>query len=95
MNISWQFDDPKTSPEAAILFRNENLPWYKEDKGNVTRVTLETLKNLPIEKLDSAINKGLDVEQITRVTGYFSKISGWNPGKRAELKDRYKPKYGI
>ncbi len=31
-----------------------------------------------------------DVDFITRVTGYFSRVSGWNAGKRAELRDRYK-----
>jgi ribonucleoside-triphosphate reductase len=30
------------------------------------------------------------VEGITRVTGYFSKISGWNKGKIGELRDRYR-----
>lgn len=30
------------------------------------------------------------IEGITRVTGFFSKISGWNKGKIAELKDRMK-----
>ena len=29
-----------------------------------------------------------DVDGITRVTGYFSLTSGWNAGKRAELRDR-------
>jgi anaerobic ribonucleoside-triphosphate reductase len=32
----------------------------------------------------------MDVDGITRVTGYFSKVSGWNDGKRAELADRYR-----
>jgi len=31
-----------------------------------------------------------DVDHITRVTGYFSRVSGWNKGKKAELTDRYK-----
>jgi ribonucleoside-triphosphate reductase len=31
-----------------------------------------------------------NVEGITRITGYFSKISGWNKGKIAELRDRYR-----
>lgn len=31
-----------------------------------------------------------NVDYITRVTGYFSRVSGWNKGKRAELFDRYK-----
>jgi len=30
------------------------------------------------------------VEGITRITGYFSKISGWNKGKLSELGERYK-----
>ncbi|MGO8822554.1 MAG: anaerobic ribonucleoside-triphosphate reductase [Desulfomonilaceae bacterium] len=32
------------------------------------------------------------VEQITRITGYFTKVSSWNKGKRGELKDRYRNK---
>lgn len=31
-----------------------------------------------------------NVSGITRVTGYFSVIQGWNIGKQAELKDRYR-----
>ncbi len=31
-----------------------------------------------------------EVECMTRITGYFSKISGWNKGKLGELADRYK-----
>jgi ribonucleoside-triphosphate reductase len=31
-----------------------------------------------------------DVEGIARITQYFSKVSGWNKGKLAELRDRYR-----
>jgi ribonucleoside-triphosphate reductase (formate) len=31
-----------------------------------------------------------NVDQITRVTGFFSKVSMWNKGKIAELRDREK-----
>lgn len=31
-----------------------------------------------------------NIDGITRITGYFSKISGWNKGKLGELKDRYR-----
>ena len=34
--------------------------------------------------------KSDQVEQITRITGYFTKVSSWNKGKRGELKDRYR-----
>ncbi len=30
------------------------------------------------------------VEQITRITGYFTKVSSWNKGKLGELHDRYR-----
>jgi ribonucleoside-triphosphate reductase len=30
------------------------------------------------------------VEGITRITGYFTKVSGWNKGKLGELRDRYR-----
>ncbi len=32
--------------------------------------------------------KSTEVEQITRITGYFTKLSSWNKGKIGELKDR-------
>jgi anaerobic ribonucleoside-triphosphate reductase len=32
----------------------------------------------------------LDVDAVTRVTGYFSKVSNWNIGKKAELRERYR-----
>lgn len=35
------------------------------------------------------------VDFITRVTGYFSKVSGWNKGKQAELVDRYKKAFDV
>jgi ribonucleoside-triphosphate reductase len=31
-----------------------------------------------------------NVEGITRITGYFTKVSSWNKGKLGELRDRYK-----
>jgi len=83
-NIEWGEEETG----QALLFRNENLPWYQEDKNRATRVTIEKLSQLTHSELYDAINKGLDVDHITRVTGYFSKIKGWNNGKLGELKDR-------
>jgi ribonucleoside-triphosphate reductase len=33
-----------------------------------------------------------DIEGMTRITGYYSKVAGWNKGKLGELADRYKNK---
>jgi len=37
---------------------------------------------------------GHNVEHITRVTGFFSKVSSWNKGKRGELQDRHRVRIG-
>ena len=84
-HIVWAMGDD------AILFRNSNLPWYQEDEHRATRVTFDKLRELSPAGLTEAINKGLDVECITRITGYFAKTRSFNPGKAQELKDRYKP----
>ena len=34
------------------------------------------------------------VEQITRITGYFTKVASWNKGKKGELRDRYRDGMG-
>ena len=31
-----------------------------------------------------------NLEQITRITGYFTKVHSWNKGKLGELKERYR-----
>jgi ribonucleoside-triphosphate reductase len=31
-----------------------------------------------------------NVDGITRITGYFSRISGWNKGKKGELSERFR-----
>jgi len=31
-----------------------------------------------------------NLEQMSRVTGYYSKIGGWNKSKKRELKDRFR-----
>lgn len=39
---------------------------------------------------DCAYCGSTEVDGITRITGYFTKISSWNKGKLGELKDRYR-----
>jgi len=34
------------------------------------------------------------VDGITRITGYFTKISSWNKGKLGELHDRFRSRRG-
>ncbi|MFA6431771.1 MAG: anaerobic ribonucleoside-triphosphate reductase [Candidatus Margulisiibacteriota bacterium] len=47
----------------------------------------KTVRGL-VEKCPSCSSE--NIEGITRITGYFSKIPGWNKGKIAELRERYR-----
>jgi len=72
----------------AILFRDPTKPWYQKE-GNYTSITKEAFTKLEtVEELEEAVYGRLNIEHITRVTGYFTKISQWNRGKKAELRDR-------
>jgi len=53
-------------------------------------ISYETVKAKELNALLLATHCGRNVEQITRVTGFMSKVSGWNKGKTAELKDRFR-----
>jgi hypothetical protein len=81
-NIEYHADD------SCSYFRNKALPWYANNPGNSTRITNDIIAKLSSGELMNAINEGLEVEHITRITGYFTKVSQWNKGKRGELKDR-------
>ncbi len=53
-----------------------------------THFTNEIIVSMELEALIVATHQGRNIEHMTRVTGYFSKIEGWNKGKIGELKDR-------
>ena len=85
--------ETKPSPESIAAFvektfrntQNAQIAFSPEftsclDCGKTVRGLTET-----------CVKCGSDhVEGITRVTGFFSKISGWNKGKTGELQDRVK-----
>jgi hypothetical protein len=101
-NIEWKVDEDKIKAfdEAAakgedafaiidcMYFRNDNLLWYQENPLRGTKVSTPQLRAMTPDELYFQINKGLDVDQITRITGYMGKVRGFNPGKAQELKDR-------
>lgn len=82
--------------------RKETVEWSRteEDLGaiylksdiwnTIIRIDLDKLKDITEAQIIQQLEAGKNIEQMTRVTGYFSKISGWNLGKKAELKDRYR-----
>jgi len=76
--------------EGCIGFRNERLPWFRNNPTRQRLFDCDWLFEHTTDELLAAINRGLEVENITRVTGYMTKTSQWNKGKLGELKERAK-----
>jgi ribonucleoside-triphosphate reductase len=85
--------ESKPSPESIANFvtktfrhtQNAQIAFSPEftscnDCGKITRGLKESCPSC----------QSKNIEGITRITGYFSRITGWNKGKLAELKDRYR-----
>lgn len=67
----------------GVLIRNSRL-------GTLTHASFRAVERNTLETLTAACAQGRDVDHITRVTGYFSRTSGWNKGKAGELRDRHR-----
>lgn len=77
--VEWAADE-----QGNYYFRHSMF-----DKGDdKIKVEPQALDKLSPALLEKVLVGGRNVEHITRITGYFSKVSGWNKGKKAELIDR-------
>jgi hypothetical protein len=89
--------------EELIEYLNERAQRYnykEETDGTITindtlletftQVTKEAIEKYTLDTIIMATHQGKNIEHITRVTGYFSKVGGWNKGKRQELIDRHR-----
>lgn len=55
-----------------------------------THFGTSVIRKNELKALLTHTHQGRNVENITRVTGFFSKVSAWNKGKIGELADRYR-----
>jgi len=78
-NEDWDYQ----TDEKGVLIKNDRLQ-------TLTHCTFEAVEKQSLEAIAAACSQGRDVDHITRVTGYFSRTSGWNKGKTGELKDRHR-----
>lgn len=53
-----------------------------------THFSKDIIQNNDLQFLMQQTHHGKNIEQITRVTGFFSKVGSWNKGKIGELKER-------
>ena len=68
----------------------------KDGEDNpVAHVTIEALPTTGWPAIKRFALAGRDVSQITRVVGYYSRVSNWNASKVGELRDRHKGNYGV
>jgi hypothetical protein len=58
------------------------------DVHPITNFSEGALAGIDWPQVRASAAQGHDVDHITRITGYFSKTSSWNKGKKAELQDR-------
>lgn len=56
----------------------------------VTHFTWAAIHKHEQSILIAQTHHGKNVEQMTRVTGFFSRVSNWNKGKLAELRQRHR-----
>jgi len=85
--------EARPSPESLANFITKTFRWTKNDQVAFSpefsscRKCFRTARGL----LEECPYCGsTDLEGITRITGYFTKLSSWNKGKLGELRDRYR-----
>ena len=92
--------------ESFIEYLEKNpatFEWQEgENEGNIgifvkntqfdtiTHFTFNAIEKNDLALLINQTHHGKNVEHITRVTGFFSKVQSWNKGKRGELKERHR-----
>ena len=85
--ITYEYAYGKLDEAYGIYIKNKRF-------DTEIHIAIATIEVLELDDLIRATYCGKNVEQITRVTGFFSKASGWNKGKRGELTDRYRSDIG-
>lgn len=81
MTFEWQ--EGEYNDKTGIFVKNVQF-------DTKTHFTLDAIQKHELNVLVRQTHQGKNVEQITRVTGFFSKINSWNKGKLGELKERHR-----
>lgn len=88
--LSGIIDIDGVTDEGKIKILNHNLEAGFE-------VEVETVLKTPIKDLILALETGIHTRLfgVSRIVGYYSRISNWNLSKIGELQDRHKGNYGV
>ncbi len=77
------------SEKSFFILNKNNNRKYEVKKESVNSTDWENVSSV------LAGREPIILDGITRIVGYFSKISNWNKSKIGELKDRRKGNYKI
>ena len=55
-----------------------------------TRFERHAVEAHDLSTLLACTHQGKNIQQMTRITGFFSIVEDWNTGKRAELEERHR-----
>lgn len=93
MKIQEFVDNLKVCPEEFSFYPGEHrgkTGFFVENRlcSTLTHFTDESILTHKLPFLILRTHQGKNLENITRITGYFSRTTHWNKGKKAELKDR-------
>lgn len=80
---NYEWAEGEWNGSAGIFVKNKQFE-------TETHFTNDAIEKHDLDLLVAKTHHGKNVDHITRVTGFFSKVSSWNKGKRGELKDRYR-----
>ena len=84
-------EDEEQGGEPPILIADLGVSIDGDpDHHPITRISASAIAAQNWDTIRAACAQGLDVDHVTRVTGYFSRVASWNRGKTAELKDRHR-----
>ena len=78
----------ETEKTYVVLNSNTNKK-YEVNKSSITSISWENLNSVFCGR------EPIILDGITRIVGYFSKISNWNKSKLGELKDRRDGNYTV
>lgn len=89
VDLEWEWADHEEGGIKGVAFK-------KTFNGNEVKYHLSNagIKRATREQLEKALNSH-DVVHMTRIVGYYSRVSNWNKSKLGELKDRHKGSYGV
>ena len=77
-------------PHLEMEEVNDGVVVLNKQFDTETHFTKEAINKHDYRTLITHTNYGKNVQQMTRVTGYYSKTHAWNKGKMGELKERHR-----